>query len=69
GLFAFGIFTKWMVHDRLVPIICLLSPLLSYLININAEWLLFGYQFGFEILILNGFLTFIGLLLLRKRSD
>ncbi|MEM7296854.1 MAG: sodium:solute symporter [Bacteroidota bacterium] len=68
GLFAFGIFTKWNVKDRMVPIVCIASPLLSYLINLNSETLLWGYKFGFEILILNGLLMFIGLLII-KRSE
>ena len=66
GLFAFGILTKWEVKDRLVPIIAVASPLISYIINVNSENLLGGYQFGFEILILNGLIMFIGLLTVRK---
>ncbi len=66
GLFAFGMFTSWAVKDKWVVPVCLLSPLLSYIININSEQLLFGYRFGFEILILNGLLTFTGLWLIRK---
>ncbi len=67
GLFAFGIITAWKVEDQLVPIVCLISPALSYTINVNSEHLLRGYKFGFEILILNGFITFLGLLLIRKK--
>lgn len=66
GLYAFGLFTKWKVKDKYVPLICLLSPLLSYILNLHSQSLLYGYKFGFEILIVNGFLTFIGLLLIRK---
>ena len=66
GLFAFGIFTKWEVKDNYVPWIALASPLLSYLINLNSEKLLGGYQFGFEILILNGALMFLGLFIVKK---
>lgn len=66
GLFAFGIFTRWEVNDRLVPAVAIASPLLSYVINLNSKGLLGGYQFGFEILILNGALMFLGLLLIRK---
>jgi SSS family transporter len=61
GLFSFGLFTKRPLTDKYVPVICVLSPLLSYLININSESLLWGYKFGFEILLLNGLLTFLGL--------
>lgn len=66
GLYAFGLFTKKPVRDKWVPLVCILAPVLSYLINIYSEQLLWGYRFGFEILILNGFLTFMGLLALSK---
>lgn len=66
GLFAFGIFTKWDVKDKYVPMISVVSPLLSYLVNLNSEALLGGYKFGFEILILNGVIMFIGLLAIKK---
>ena len=61
GLFSFGIFTKYKIKDKFVFFVCLISPLISYLINIYSEELLFGYRFGFEILLLNGLLTFLGL--------
>jgi len=66
GLFSFGIFTKYKIKDRFVFFVCLISPLISYLINIFSEELLFGYRFGFEILLLNGLLTFVGLFLIKK---
>ena len=65
GLYAFGMLTKCKVKDNFVPIVCLLSPFISYYISVNSvEW--FNYKFGFELLILNGAITFIGLLLLRR---
>ena len=67
GLFAFGIFTNYQVKDKLVPLICFLSPLISYIINLNSEQLLNGYKFGFEILILNGLIMLVGLLLIRRK--
>jgi solute:Na+ symporter, SSS family len=67
GLFAFGLYTRWQVRDRWVPLVALLSPALSYLLSVNSEWLLGGYRFGFEILIVNGLFTFLGLVLLRKK--
>jgi len=68
GLFAFGLLTRLRVKDRWVPLVCVLSPVISYIINVNSEaWL--GYQFGFEILMVNGALTFIGLLLLNKPNN
>jgi Na+/proline symporter len=69
GLFSFGLFTKLKVRDPWVPLACLIAPILSYIININSEQWLFGYKFGFEILIVNGILTFLGLLILVKRKQ
>jgi len=67
GLYAFGMFTKWNIKDKIVPIIAILSPILSYVISVNSlKW--FGFEFGFFILILNGLLTFIGLLLIREKT-
>ena len=68
GLYAFGLFTKWQVKDKLVPIIAILSPILSYIISVNSSiW--FGFEFGFFILILNGLLTFLGLVLIRRKQN
>ena len=69
GLYAFGLFTKLNVRDKLVPFICLASPVLTYIINANSESWLGGYKFGFELLILNGAITFIGLLIVWKKSE
>jgi len=69
GLFAFGILTKKQVKDRFVPIVGLLSPLLTYIINANSVKWLGGYQFGFELLLLNGLIMFAGLLLLSKKEE
>jgi SSS family transporter len=68
GLFSFGLFTKRPLTDKYVPVVCVLSPLLSYLINISSESLLWGYKFGFEILLLNGLLTFLGLWAISSRK-
>lgn len=66
GLYAFGLFTKWQVKDKLVPNIAILSPILSYVISVNSlKW--FGFEFGFFILILNGLLTYLGLILIRTK--
>ncbi len=66
GLFSFGMLTKWQVKDKWVLPICVVSPIASYIINLNSEALLGGYKFGFEILMLNGAITFLGLFLIRK---
>jgi len=63
GLFTFGLFTRRQPNDRLVPFVCIASPLICYALNVAAGSL-FGYQFGYELLMLNGFLTFLGLRLL-----
>jgi Na+/proline symporter len=69
GLFTFGMLTNLPVRDRFVPVVCFISPIICYIINKNSDVWLNGYKFGFEILILNGFLTFIGLLLLSKKRE
>jgi Na+/proline symporter len=66
GLFVFGLFTKHQVRDHLVPYICLTSPLVC----LAADWLIThftSYRFGYEMLMINGFLTFLGLLLSKKK--
>jgi len=69
GLFAFGFITKRKVKDRFVPIICILAPTICFILSQNSkEW--FNYSFDFELLLLNGLLTFLGLLLVsRKQGD
>jgi solute:Na+ symporter, SSS family len=69
GFFSFGIFTKKQVKDNWVPFIALFSPVLCYIINIYSKQLLFGYVFGYELLILNGLLTFLGLLIVSKKVN
>ena len=65
GLYAFGLFTKLNVKDKLVPYICVIAPVLTYLISDYSKTNL-GFDFGFFVLILNGFLTFIGLLSIKE---
>ncbi len=66
GLFAFGIFTKFDIHDKLVWVIAVFSVVATYFINDHSKLLFEGYVFGYELLIVNGLITFIGLLLIRK---
>lgn len=68
GLYSFGLFTKFQVKDTWVPYLAVGAPLLTFLISSNSEKWLWGYKFGFEALILNGALMFLGLYLLRKKS-
>ena len=67
GLFAFGLFTKRQVRDRLVPLVCVASPFVCYGVDTLAQSL-WDYHFGYELLMLNGLLTFLGLLLLSRSS-
>ncbi len=68
GLYFVGLYTRWNIKDRYVPVIALLSPLVSYILSINSKHLFGGYQFGFEILIVNGLITLLGLLVIRKKG-
>lgn len=67
GMFAFGLFTRRRTKDRLVPLIAIASPVLCYALDwwINKET---GYKFGYELLMLNGSLTFAGLMLLSGKE-
>lgn len=67
GLYAFGLFTKYNVHNRFIPIIAIISPVLTYLISKYSTVVFNGYQIGFELLILNGIFTFLGLLIVTKK--
>jgi len=67
GLFLFGMFSKFKVRDKWVPLICLAAPAFSLLLYFNSErW--FHYKFGFEILLVNASMTILGLWLVRIRS-
>lgn len=68
GLYAFGLFVKRQVRDNLVPMVCVLSPLLTYMFSANSQDWFWGYEFGFEVLILNGFLTLLGLYAISRKS-
>ncbi len=68
GLYTFGLFTRRQVRDRWVPVIAIVSPVICYILKINSfQW--FGYHFGFEILLLNGLVTFLLLLIARPRKE
>ena len=68
GLFVFGILTKRQVIDKFVPIVCVLSPLICFILSNNSqEW--FNYSFDFELLVLNGLITFLGLLAISKKKE
>jgi SSS family solute:Na+ symporter len=69
GLYSFGLFTKRKVTDRLTPFIAIISPMLCYFLSRYSEELFNGYKFGFELLLLNGLLTFSGLLIFSSKPD
>lgn len=69
GLYTFGLFMKnRKAIDKAVPIIAVASPIVSYLLKLYSKQLFNGYQFGFEILIVNGLLTFVALLIFSRRE-
>lgn len=67
GLYTFGMFTRWRVHDQWVPLVAVLSPVVCYLLKLYAPIWFGGYHFGFELLLINGLLTFLGLMIIRKK--
>lgn len=68
GMFCFGIFTKKQVRDRWIPLVVVLAPIITWVIDVNSvEWFN-GYVFSHERLILNALLTFIGMICLMKKS-
>ena len=68
GMFSFGLLTSHEIRERWVWLVALLSVLLTYLIDRHSQILLWGYDFGYEILLVNGALTYLGLYLIRKRN-
>ncbi len=69
GLYAFGLFTRIEVKDRYIPFVALAAPVVSWLISHYSTRMFNGYEIGFELLIINGLLTFIGLLIIRKQHN
>ncbi len=67
GMFIFGLTNTKKVYDKWVPLVCILSPFLTYGIATGAPTL--GYTFGYELLLVNGGITFVGLLALSKKLD
>jgi Na+/proline symporter len=69
GLYTFGLFTKRSVNDKITPFIAILSPVVCFILSEYSVQLFNGYEFGFELLLLNGFLTFTGLLMFSKKGN
>lgn len=69
GMFSFGILTKWQVRDKWIPVVAILAPIITWVIDVHsAEWF-GGYVFSHERLILNAGLTFIGMLCLIRKTN
>lgn len=69
GLFAAGLFTKYQLNDRWIPWMCVISPFICFLLNTyGAQWF-GGYNFGNEIILINGLITFLFLLLLKNNKN
>ena len=68
GLYAFGLFTKRGVRDRWVPVVAVVCPVVCYLLKMYSASLFGGYQLGFELLLLNGLLTFAGLFAISTKA-
>ncbi|HLO57380.1 MAG TPA: sodium:solute symporter [Bacteroidales bacterium] len=68
GMFAFGILTPYRANDKVSPYISVAAPVLCFFLDRYSQQLLWGYKFGFEILIVNGLIVFLGLLVTRKKG-
>ena len=68
GLYAFGLFTKRKIIDSIAPFICVTSPVICFFLNKYSKELFSGYEFGFELLIINGLIVFLGLLVISSRE-
>ena len=69
GLFAFGLFTRRQIKDRYALLVCLLAPVLSYILNLYSKEWFDGLTFGFLILAVNGLLTFLGLFFISRKAN
>lgn len=66
GLFSFGILTKRKVQDKAVPVIAIAAPLVCFFLDKFQKQLFGKFEIGLELIIINGFLVFLGLLLVSK---
>jgi SSS family transporter len=69
GLFTFGILTKRLVNDRLVPLVCVAAPVLCFFIDKFQKQIFGSFEVGLELLVINGLLTFIGLLVISYKPQ
>ncbi|MGD2035186.1 MAG: sodium:solute symporter [Bacteroidales bacterium] len=66
GMYAFGLFTNLKLRDKWVPVIAIMAPFISFLVKIIMERAINNYQASYEILVLNGIITFMGLWLIAN---
>lgn len=68
GLFSFGILTKREVNDKWVPLIAVLSPVICFFMDLYQQNLFGKFEIGLELLVINGLLTYIGLLIVSRKT-
>lgn len=68
GMFVYGLWVRRPLKEAWLPVVAVLSPVLSYILQSNSEAWLNGYKFDFELLIVNGLFCFLGMLLIQKKS-
>ena len=69
GLFSFGILTKDRLQDKLVPVVCVAAPVICFILDKYQKALFGSFEIGLELLIINGLLTFLGLLIISKKAS
>lgn len=69
GMFTFGIIMKKKINDKFIPLVAILAPVLCLILDKNSERWFNGYQFSYELLILNAFFTFLGFCLLIRKTE
>jgi len=68
GLFVIGLFTKHSLNDRLVPVICVIAPILTYILANYVIKTMTNYEIGNELILLNAAITIVGLIVCTKKS-
>ncbi len=69
GLFAFSILLKRKVTDQFVPVVCILAPIICFVLDKYQKKIFGPFEIGLELLVINGFLTFLGLLIISKKQQ
>ena len=69
GLFGFGLLTRRQVNDKLVPYVAIAAPIICYFLDKYQKNIFGGFEIGLELIIINGLLTFIGLMLISRKNE